>query len=366
MYIHERPDWPAFTWEIEQIAYLLAETRHRQGTLLGRMESLGFSLREEAVLETLTLDVIKSSEIEGEMLETSQVRSSIARRLGMDVAGVDVIDRHIEGVVDMMLDATRHFTHALTEDRLFGWQSSLFPEGRSGMRRIRVGAWRTGDHGPMQVVSGGFGKQKVHFQAPDADRVSAEMGAFLQWFNADQHIDPVLKSAIAHLWFVTIHPFEDGNGRIARAIADLQMSRADGTSQRCYSMSAQIRKERNHYYNILERTQQGDLNITAWIVWFLGCLSRSFDSVEETLQRVHQKSRFWEYAARIELNARQRLMLNKILDGFEGKINSTKWAKITKTSADTSLRDINDLIVKGIFVKDISGGRSTSYLLREL
>ncbi len=329
------------------------------------MEALGFSMREEAVLETLTLDVLKSSEIEGEVLDSDQVRSSIARRLGIEVAGVEVVDRNVEGVVEMMLDATQNYTNTLTDERLFGWQAALFPTGRSGMYKITVAAWRTGQNGPMRVVSGAIGKEKVHFQAPDAKRVADEMAAFLAWFNDKQEIDPVLKSAIAHLWFVTIHPFEDGNGRIARAIADMQLARADGTAQRFYSMSAQIRTDRAAYYSILENTQKNGLDITPWLEWFLTCLGRSLDKVEDTLKGVHRKARFWEKFAEVELNARQKLMLNKLLDGFYGKLNNSTWAKITKSSADTALRDLNDLIAKGILIKENAGGRSTSYLLRD-
>lgn len=365
MYIHEHPEWPQFTWNSEKLATRLADIRYRQGKLLGRMGALGFSMREEAVLETLTLDVLKSSEIEGDILDSDQVRSSIARRLGMEVVGEELVDRHVEGVVEMMLDATQRYAQPLTDERLFGWQASLFPTGRSGMYKITVGDWRTGKNGPMQVVSGVFGKEKVHFQAPDASNVPDEMGAFLKWFNARQEIDPVLKSAIAHLWFVTIHPFEDGNGRIARAIADMQLARADETPQRFYSMSAQIRTERNAYYTILENTQKGDIDITPWLEWFLECLGRSLDKVEDTLKGVHRKARFWESLAEVELNHRQKLMLNRLVDGFDGKLSSSKWAKITKSSADTALRDISDLIDKGLLIKEDAGGRSTSYILRE-
>lgn len=365
MYIHEHPEWPQFTWNSEKLATCLADIRYRQGKLLGRMEALGFSMREEAVLETLTLDVLKSSEIEGDILDSDQVRSSIARRLGMEVVGVELVDQHVEGVVEMMLDATQRYAQPLTDERLFGWQASLFPTGRSGMYKITVGDWRTGKNGPMQVLSGVFGKEKVHFQAPDASKVPDEMGAFLKWFNARQEIDPVLKSAIAHLWFVTIHPFEDGNGRIARAIADMQLARADETPQRFYSMSAQIRIERNAYYTILENTQKGDIDITPWLEWFLECLGRSLDKVEDTLKGVHRKARFWESLAEVELNHRQKLMLNRLVDGFDGKLSSSKWAKITKSSADTALRDISDLIDKGLLIKEDAGGRSTSYILRE-
>lgn len=366
MYIHENKNWPNFFWDSLKLANLLAEIRHRQGKMLGRMEALGFSVRTEATLDNLTLEVVKSSEIEGEILDINQVRSSIARRLGIEVAGLVSSDRHVDGVVDMMLDATQSFEKPLSEERLYGWQAALFPTGRSGLSKITVGAWRTGENGPMQVISGAYGKEKVHFEAPEASRLPNEMAAFLDWFNAANDLDPVLKSAIAHLWFVTVHPFEDGNGRVARAIADMQLARADKTAQRFYSMSAQIRLERNDYYNILEQTQKGSLDITEWLTWFLTCLGRSFDQVEDTLQQVHRKTKFWDVIGHLELNHRQHTMLNKLLDGFEGKLNTSKWAKMTKCSTDTALRDIQDLMAKGILVKEDAGGRSTSYLLNEV
>lgn len=366
MYIHENKNWPNFFWDSLKLANLLAEIRHRQGKMLGRMEALGFSVRTEATLDNLTLEVVKSSEIEGEILDINQVRSSIARRLGIEVAGLVSSDRHVDGVVDMMLDATQSFEKPLSEERLYGWQAALFPTGRSGLSKITVGAWRTGENGPMQVISGAYGEEKVHFEAPEASRLPNEMAAFLDWFNAANDLDPVLKSAIAHLWFVTVHPFEDGNGRVARAIADMQLARADKTAQRFYSMSAQIRLERNDYYNILEQTQKGSLDITEWLTWFLTCLGRSFDQVEDTLQQVHRKTKFWDVIGHLELNHRQHTMLNKLLDGFEGKLNTSKWAKMTKCSTDTALRDIQDLMAKGILVKEDAGGRSTSYLLNEV
>lgn len=366
MYIHENKNWPNFFWDSLKLANLLAEIRHRQGKMLGRMEALGFSVRTEATLDNLTLEVVKSSEIEGEILDINQVRSSIARRLGIEVAGLVSSDRHVDGVVDMMLDATQSFEKSLSEERLYGWQAALFPTGRSGLSKITVGALRTDENGPMQVISGAYGKEKVHFEAPEASRLPNEMAAFLHWFNAANDLDPVLKSAIAHLWFVTVHPFEDGNGRVARAIADMQLARADKTAQRFYSMSAQIRLERNDYYNILEQTQKGSLDITEWLTWFLTCLGRSFDQVEDTLQQVHRKTKFWDVIGHLELNHRQHTMLNKLLDGFEGKLNTSKWAKMTKCSTDTALRDIQDLMAKGILVKEDAGGRSTSYLLNEV
>jgi Fic family protein len=362
-YIHELQDWPGFRWGQKKLAAPLAALRHRQGRLVGRMETLGFSLRAEATLRTLTLDVIKSSEIEGEILDRDQVRSSIARRLGVDIGGLAPIDRNVEGVVEMMLDATQNYSTPLTAERLFGWHASLFPTGYSGMSKIATGRWRDDSKGPMQVVSGATGRERVHFEAPAAKRLKKEMAAFLKWFNGTDRTDLVLRAGLAHLWFVTIHPFDDGNGRIARAIADMELARSEQSSQRFYSMSAQIRTERNTYYEMLEKTQGGSLDVTPWLEWFLGCLDRAFDGTEQTLGSVLQKARFWEAHAATPLNDRQRLMLNKLLDGFEGKLTSSKWAKIAKCSQDTALRDILDLVSYGILVKDAAGGRSTSYSL---
>ena len=360
-YIHELKGWPQFNWGAEHIAGQLASVSRHQGRLIGRMEALGFQLRTEAVLESLTQEVIKSSEIEGEVLDKAQVRSSIARRLGLDIGALAPVDRNVDGVVEMMLDATQSYHQPLTEKRLFGWHAALSPTGRSGMTRIVVGGWRTEKSGPMQVVSGPIGREHVHYEAPTASRLEDEMRAFLKWFNAQTGIDPVLKSAVAHLWFVTIHPFEDGNGRIARAIADMALARSEESSQRFYSMSAQIRVERNAYYNILEKTQKGSLDITAWLQWFLACLDRAFDGTETALASVLGKARFWDTYAQENLNDRQRKVLNRTLDGFAGKLRSSKWAVLTKTSNDTALRDIEDLVRRGILVKDAAGGRSTSY-----
>ncbi|TGQ46867.1 Fic family protein [Mesorhizobium sp. M00.F.Ca.ET.216.01.1.1] len=365
-YIHELEGWPKFEWNSQDLADQLAAVRHRQGRLLGRMEALGFELRTEAVLQTLTEDVLKSSEIEGEVLDKEQVRSSIARRLGIDIGALALVDRDVEGVVEMMLDATQNYRQPLTDERLFGWHAALFPTGRSGMTKIIVGAWRDEASGPMQVVSGPIGREKVHYEAPAAARLQAEMAAFIDWFNGGASLDPVLKAAVAHLWFVTIHPFEDGNGRIARAIADMMLARSEGSPQRFYSMSAQIRLERKDYYAILERMQKGDLDITAWLQWFLRCLDRAFDGAEEILANVLRKARFWEAKAGQPLNERQRKVVNRLLDGFEGKLTSSKWAALTKTSPDTALRDINDLVARGILVRDEAGGRSTSYSLARL
>ncbi|AYB31503.1 Fic family protein [Chryseolinea soli] len=363
-YVHLLKEWPAFKWEDEKILLPLSAMRHKQGRLLGKLEGLGFRLREEATLETLTQDVVKSSEIEGERLPADEVRSSIARRLGIEIAGEVAVSRNVEGIVEMMLDATQKYKAALTDDRLFGWHATLFPTGRSGMHKIKVGAWRDDANGPMQVVSGAMGKERVHYEAPEATRLDVEMKTFLQWFNQSTPLDPVLKAAIAHLWFVTLHPFDDGNGRIARAIADMQLARADGSRQRFYSMSAQIQRERNVYYDVLEKTQKGNLDITAWLLWFFDCLDRAIALSEENLSGVMHKAKFWESNQTVALNERQRKMLNAFMDGFEGKLTSSKWAKMAKCSPDTALRDMQDLIEKGILEKEEGGGRSTSYKLR--
>ncbi len=367
-YIHKLPDWPNFRWDQRRLANVLAAVRHDQGRLIGRMEGLGFPLQQEAVLQTLTEDVVKSSEIEGERLDQSQVRSSIARRLGMDIGGVDVVDRRVEGVVEMMVDATRNYDQPLTAERLFGWHASLFPTGRSGMRKLRVGSWRDDSTGPMQVVSGPVGRERVHFEGPAAGRLEREMKAFLHWFNEDGSrtgVDEVLRAGLAHLWFVTIHPFDDGNGRIARAIADLTLARSEHSSQRFYSMSAQIRQERNAYYEVLERTQKGTLDVTPWMEWFLACLGRAIDGAQTTLAAVLQKARFWQTVRDVPINDRQRLVLNRLLDGFEGTLTTSKWARIAKCSSDTALRDIIDLVERGVLVRNPGAGRSTSYSLAE-
>ncbi len=363
MHIHELEDWPSWRWSTERLASSLAEVRHRQGRLIGRMEALGFALREQAVLETLTADVLKSSEIEGEKLDVEQIRSSVARRLGLDIGALRPADRHLEGVVEVMLDATQHYSDPLTTERLFSWHAALFPTGRSGMRKITVGAWRDDSAGPMQVVSGPIGREPVHFQAPAAPRVDREMAAFLDWFNRRLDIDEVLKAALAHLWFVTIHPFDDGNGRIARAVADMALARSEDSPQRFYSMSAQIRDERNAYYDILEQTQKGTMDVTPWMDWFLGCLGRAIDGAQLILGTVLGKARFWESVLGIRLNPRQTLVLNRLLDGFEGKLTTSKYAKLAKCSPDTALRDIAELSEHGILVRGPKGGRSTSYQL---
>jgi Fic family protein len=362
-YIHEKSGWPEFTWDGKSLASVLAAVRHKQGRLLGKMETLGFDLRAEASLSVLTSDVVKSSAIEGKKLDPDQVRSSIARRLGLDVGGLPKAGREVEGVVEMMLDATRNFEKPLTKKRLFDWHASLFPTGRSGMSRITVGAWRTKDAGPMQVVSGPMGREKMHFEAPEAERLEAEMSRFTKWFNAPAAVDPVLKAGIAHFWFVTIHPFEDGNGRIARAIADMPLARADGTCDRFYSMSSQIEAERKDYYLKLESAQRGDVDITLWLAWFLGCLDRAIGGAEGTLGAVLNKARMWERINRRPVNERQHLVINRMINGFKGFLSTSKYAKLAKCSTDTALRDIRELLARRILVQNPGGGRSTSYRL---
>ena len=357
-YIYQHKNWTQFTWDYDKIAVILGEVRQLQGKLSGTMNALGFSLQEEAMLETLTLDIMKSSEIEGEKLDRKQVRSSIAKRLGLEIGGLEAIDRNVDGVVEMLLDATQNYTQNLSEDRLFGWHSALFPSGRSGMYKIEVGKYRINE---MQVVSGTIGNEKIHFEAVAAKNLQFEMDNFIDWVNKKTNIDPVLKSAIAHLWFVTIHPFDDGNGRIARAISDMLLARCDDSSQRFYSMSNQILKERKRYYTALEKAQRGDADITRWLHWFLSCLKKSLLNTETILKSVFRKADFWQKHKDTPLNDRQRLMINKLFDHFYGKLTSSKWAKMTKTSRDTALRDIKDLIDKGILKQDEAGGRSTNY-----
>ena len=366
MYIHEQPDWPSLRCKPESLTETLAAVRHQQGLLIGHMEALGFDLRQEAVLQTLTEDVLQSSDIEGEKLDAQQVRSSIARRLGMDIGGLRHVDRNVEGIVEMMLDATRHYDLPLTTQRLFNWHASLFPTGRSGMKRIKVGAWRDDASGPMQVVSGPIGHERVHFEAPPAAQLDREIQAFLDWFNAPAESDEVLKAGLAHLWFVTIHPFDDGNGRIARAIADMALARSERSPQRFYSMSSQIRQERAGYYDILEQTQKGTSDVSAWMDWFVACLGRAIEGARTTLTAVLTRARFWEHIAGLPLNDRQHLVLNRLLDDFEARLTSSKWAKLAKCSQDTALRDITDLVEHGLLVRNPEGGRSTSYDLANI
>ncbi len=366
MYIHERKEWPKFTWDRDKISKALIAMRLEQGRLFGRMEELGFRLQQEAVLKTLTEDVIRSSEIEGEHLDTDQVRSSIARRLGMDIGGLKSADRNVEGIVEMMLDATRNYQQPLSSKRFFDWHSALFPTGRSGMRQIRVGAWRDDHDGPMQVLSGPVGRERIHFEAPVAPKLESEMKSFIEWFNNDANMDLVLKAGLAHIWFVTLHPFDDGNGRIARAISDMTLARSENSSQRFYSLSAQIQKERSAYYDTLESSQKGTLDVTAWLEWFLGCLNRAILGTQDNLAIILNKARFWKAIAPVSINERQRAILNRLLDGFEGKLTTSKWAKLTKCSQDTAHRDIQELLEHGVLIKNPEGGRSTSYRLTEI
>lgn len=365
-YIHERSDWPRLHWKADAITEPLTHIRLEQGRLIGRMEGLGFELQQEAVLETLTEDVVKTSQIEGENLDPAAVRSSIATRLGIDIGALAPADRHVDGVVDMMLDATGRYDKPLTATRLYAWHAALFPTGRSGIRRIRVGQWRDDASGPMQVVSGAVGRERVHYEAPEASRLKHEMAQFLKWFEGKEPKDDVLRSGLAHLWFVTVHPFDDGNGRIGRAIADLALARSEKSSRRFYSMSAQIQHERNRYYEILEQTQRGSTtDVTPWMDWFLRCLARAIEGAQGTLGHVIGKAKFWEAIRSVSLNDRQRMMINRLLDRFEGKLTTGKWATIAKTSNDTALRDIQQLIDKGVLIRDESaGGRSTAYVLK--
>ena len=362
-YIWEKPDWPRMRWRSEAIAAPLADLLRAQGRLLGRMQDIGFSLRQEASVRILTQDVVKTSEIEGEILDAHQVRSSLVRRLGMEAGALPPTDRQVEGVVEMTLDATGNCNAPLTRQRLFGWHAALFPTGYSGLHKIRTGDWRDDSTGPMQIVSGPVGRERVHYTAPPAERIAADMQAFLAWFNADQQTDPVLQAAQAHLWFVTIHPFADGNGRIARAIADLALTRAEKSPHRFYSMSTRIRAERRDYYDILAATQRGGPDITPWMQWFLTCLHRAIEGADATLSAVLAKARFWNTHSASGWNPRQIKVVNRLLDGFEGRLTSSKWARMTKTSQDTANRDIAALVRQGILRKSTTGGRSTHYEL---
>lgn len=365
VYIWQRPDWPSWRFDLAALAGPLAEVSRAQGVLLGRLADVGMALRDQASLTTLTEDVLKTSEIEGEQLDAASVRSSIARRLGVDIGALAPVDRHVDGVVEMVLDATGHCDEPLTSERLLGWHAALFPTGYGGLARIRVGALRDDANGPMQVVSGPVSRQRVHFEAPPAERLNAEVVRFLQWVNASTAESPLLKAGLAHLWFVTLHPFDDGNGRIARAVGDLLLARADGSPQRFYSLSAQIQRSRKDYYDILERTQKGTLDVTRWLSWFLGALDQAVGNAQHTLGTVLVKARFWQRWATTPLNERQVKLLNRLLDGLEGKLTSSKWAAVAKCSPDTALRDINELIVLGVLRKTAGGGRSTAYELNE-
>ena len=363
MYLHHLKDWPNFKWDSDTLLPYVSKVRDLQGRLIGRMEGMGFELREEAVLETLTEDIVRTSEIEGELLNPMEVRSSVARRLGMDISGLPNASRDVEGVVEMMMDATQKYKEALTKDRICDWHAALFPTGRSGMHKITVGDWRGDIGGPMQVISGPMGREKVHYTAPDAFRLPVEMANFIDWYNTDISMEPVIKSAIAHLWFVSIHPFDDGNGRIARAIADNQLARADRTNQRFYSMSAQLLKSKNGYYDILESTQKGSMDVTQWLVWYFERLTGALEATDEALSKILMKAKFWERHKTTQLNERQVEMINKLQGDFVGKLHSSKWAKMTKVHRDTALRDIQDLVEKGVLLDSGEGGRSTNYVL---
>jgi Fic family protein len=365
-FIWQAKDWPNWRFDPAALMRPLAEASRAQGELTGRLADVGMALRNQASLVTLTEDVVKTSEIEGEHLNVESVRSSIARRLGVDIGALAPIDRHVEGVVEMVLDATASFRATVSKERLFGWHGALFPAGYSGLARINVGGWRDDAGGPMQVVSGPLGRQRVHFEAPPADRLEAEGGRFLEWVNGASNEPPLIKAGLGHLWFVTLHPFDDGNGRIARAIGDLLLARAEGNAQRFYSLSAQIQRERTAYYDILERTQKNTMDVTEWLAWFLGTLHRAIDQAQHTLDAVLTKARFWQHWATTPLNERQVKLLDRLVDGFDGKLTSRKWAAIAKCSADTALRDITDLLERGVLRKTEAGGRSTSYELNDV
>lgn len=365
-YIWQANDWPHWRFDLAALAGSMAEVSRAQGVLLGRLADVGMALRDQASLAALTEDVVKTSEIEGETLSVESVRSSIARRLGVDIGALAPVDRHVEGVVEMVLDATANAAAPVTQERLFGWHAALFPTGYSGLAKISVGAWRDDANGPMQVVSGPIGRQRVHYEAPSANRLDAETRRFLDWVNGPSNDPPLLRAGLGHLWFVTLHPFDDGNGRIARAMGDLLLARADGSSQRFYSLSAQIQRERKAYYDILERTQKRSMDVTEWLLWFLETLHRAVDQAQLTLDMVLAKARFWQHWGSMPLNERQVKLLNKLLDGFDGKLTTSKWAAIAKCSQDTALRDISDLLTRGVLRKADAGGRSTSYELDDL
>lgn len=362
-YIHQIKGWPQFTWHIEAFVLLLTEVRNKQGILSGKMEAIGFNLQNEAYLETLSQDVLKSSEIEGEILDTQQVRSSIARKLGINIGGLVSSEREVDGIVEIMMDATQNYNSDLTEERLYGWHSALFPTGRSGMHKIIVGNWRDDSAGPMQVVSGPLGKETIHFEAPWSTVLQAEMVQFMNWINSPNGNDPVINAAISHLWYLSIHPFEDGNGRIARALSDMMLCRSEYKTQRFYSMSSQIKEEKNQYYTILESTQKGSLDITEWLVWFLECLRSAIDSSTILVDKIMVKHKFWNEHQSVTFNERQIKIIELLFGGFYGNLNTSKWAKINKCSQDTALRDIQDLIKKNILEKSTSGGRSTTYAI---
>lgn len=363
-YVWQQPEWPHWHYDAKRLMPLLAQVHHAQGRLHERLQSLGLDQQGQANLRVLTEDVVKTSEIEGESLNRESVRSSIARRLGVDIGALMPADRHVDGVVDMVLDATGNHQAPLTVQRLFAWHSGMFPAGQSGLRKIRIGAWRDDAQGPMQVVSGPMHRPKVHFEVPPAHLLDAEVKKFLRWFTVDQQDDPLIKAGLAHLWFVTIHPFDDGNGRVARAVGDMALAHAEHSTHRFYSLSAQIQRERKDYYALLELTQKGDLEVTAWLVWFLECLLRAVQGSDETLSAVLNKASFWKRWASTAMNERQIKLLNRLLDGFDGKLTSSKWASIAKCSQDTAYRDIKDLVEKGVLKQSEASGRSTSYFIQ--
>lgn len=362
MYIWQQTDWPWWRYDLAALQPLLAQVHQGQGHLQGRLHDVGWAVQEQAMLQVLSQDVLKTSEIEGELLNPQSVRSSLARRLGVDIGALVPADRHVEGVVDMVMDATRNFAQPLTAQRIMGWQAALFPTGYSGLMPVQVGRWRDDAQGPMQVVSGPMHRQTVHYEAPPAAQLAQQVEYFLQWFNAQgQVLDPVIKAGLAHLWFITLHPFDDGNGRVARAVADMALARAEGSSLRCYSLSAQIQQERKDYYDWLERTQKGGMDVTAWLQWFVGCLLRAIERAGEVVSAVLTKARFWQTTGAVAINERQVKVINRMLDGFEGKLTSSKWAALAKCSQDTAQRDIADLITKGVLLKSAASGRATSY-----
>ena len=363
MYIWERPDWPQFTWDSERLLKPLCEAHFKQGRLLGKIDSLGFEVQLRAELQAITEETVKSSEIEGEILNPETVRSSVARRLGVPDAAAAAQDRRVDGMVEMLIDATKNYRDPLTRERLFRWQAGLFPNGQSDLRKINIGAWRDDAHGAMQVVSGTAGREHVYFEAPPAARIETEMGSFLTWFNQVPRIDGIIHAALAHLWFVTIHPFEDGNGRIARALADMSLARSEDLSQRFYSLAAQIRIQRQEYYGSLEATQRGELDITHRLLWFTDCFSQAIDAAEKSCIGVMRKANFWQKHRNVILNSRQKTVLDRYLDGFEGKLTAKKWAVLAKTSMPTAQRDIKELVDQRVLVRSEGGSKNTSYYI---
>lgn len=362
MYIHERENWTNFSWDTDKLSPILASVRHLQGRLLGRMESLGFDFIERATLESLILDVVDTSRIEGEFLNPELVRSSIARKLGIENADFVKTPRNIEGIVDVILDATQNFDKPLSETRILGWYNSLFQTGFSGYQQIDVAQYRSGG---MKVVSGNFGREKIHFEAPSANRVPKEMEQFLNWLDSEKSLDLVLKSIIAHFWFLTIHPFDDGNGRIARAILDMWLAKSDNSKIRFYSLLNQIFKEHKHYNNIIEETQKGTSDITQYLEWFLGCFERALLASEQNLEIILDKAHFWDRHKSTNINERQRLVINYLYDNYSkevGFLRTSNYAKLAKCSTDSALRDLQDLVSKEM-LKAEDSGKKTNYVI---